>query len=102
MKTLTKTEFKELLENNPGKRFAFFENFDNEKRDMSLHITDGCKKYPTMFATAICNDEENTIIFDYDWSLISDYDDKDKFDILEINDIHKLMELLLKVDGFAK
>lgn len=93
-------EFKKLLENNPGKKFAFYEytpcTFISE-----LHITMGEEINPTFGAYAVDSpgpfDEEGTNILGdpYDWN-INEYSHKDLFAILEPSDLNPLANMLIE------
>lgn len=95
MKILNKQDFKELIDKNPGAKFAFYEYtpciFKSE-----LHILDGDYKYPYFGATTLSAEEE--FIFDYDWNL-NEYANDDQFAVLEKGDIAQLQELLDKATG---
>ena len=88
-------DFKKLLEENPGKKFAFFEYtpmiFKSE-----LHITMGDEKLPDFGAYCVhvpgMGDE---FLFSYDWN-INEYDSNDLFAILEPVDLGPLADLLIE------
>lgn len=90
-------DFKKLLEENPGKKFAFFEykpvTFMGE-----LHITMGDEKLPDFGAYAVGPpdaDEENILGSPYDWN-INEYDSNDLFAILEPVDLGPLADMLIE------
>jgi hypothetical protein len=90
---VNKEEFKTLLENNPGKKFAFVE-WEPRIANSNLHITDGDIKYPLYGASTISYDPyEPDFVFGYDWNLL-EYSAKDQFAILEENEIKELIEWL--------
>lgn len=100
MKTLTRNEFEEFLEQNPGKKFAFFESIHNKKYDPVLHITHGDEKFPSFGANAIelsritCDyDSDVEVICNYDWNL-KEYSEEEKFVILENDELKELIKLL--------
>ena len=95
MKILNTQDFKELIDKNPGAKFAFYEYtpciFKSE-----LHILDGDYKYPYFGATTLSAEEE--FIFDYDWNL-NEYTNDEQFAVLEKDDIALLQELLNEATG---
>lgn len=93
MKIVSRDEFKEILEGNPGKKFAFVE-WEPRVAKSKLHITDGDEDYPTFGATVISYDPyEEDFLFDYDWNLFENYP-SDQFVILEENEIKEMIEWL--------
>lgn len=92
---VNKEEFKTLLENNPGKKFAFVE-WEPRINNSNLHITDGDIKDPLFGASTISYDPyEPDFVFDYDWNLLEyTYSEEDQFAILEENEIKELIEWL--------
>lgn len=93
MKIVSRDEFKEILEGNPGRKFAFVE-WEPRVANSELHITDGDKEYPTFGATTITYDPyEPEFIFDYDWNLMEN-SLKDQFAILEEKEIKEMIEWL--------
>lgn len=99
MKILNKQDFKELIDKNPGAKFAFYEYtpciFKSE-----LHILDGDYKYPYFGATTLSAsaEEGEEFIFDYDWNL-NEYSNDEQFAVLEKGDIAQLQELLDESTG---
>lgn len=95
MQILNKQEFKELIDKNPGAKFAFYEYtpcvFKSE-----LHFLDGDYKYPYFGATTLSAGEE--FIFYYDWNL-NEYSNDEQFAVLEKGDIAQLQELLDEATG---
>lgn len=95
MKILYKQDFKKLLEDNPNRRFVFFE-YEPEIFKDQLHITTEDFK-PTFGAITLApNTVEDLIIFEYDWDLLADYQDNDMFAILEENEIASIINELSK------
>ena len=95
MRVLDKQDFKKLLESNPNRRFVFFE-YEPEVFKDQIHITTLDFK-PTFGAmTLVPNTVGDTIIFEYDWDLLADYQDDDLFAILEENDIADIIKELSK------
>lgn len=96
MKILNKNEFKELLESNPTKQFAFYEY----KPDIfigTIFVTVGNQSEPTFGATSICSNistGDDSIIFTFDWDLIADYDDNDQFAVLDDNEVSGIIDML--------
>lgn len=92
---VNKEEFKTLLENNPGKKFAFVE-WEPRINNSNLHITDGDIKDPLFGASTISYDPyEPDFVFDYDWNLLEyTYSEEDQFAILEEDEIKELIEWL--------
>lgn len=92
---VNKEEFKTLLENNPGKKFAFVE-WEPRINNSNLHITDGDIKDPLFGASTIAYDPyEPDFVFYYDWNLLEyTYSTKDQFAILEEDEIKELIEWL--------
>lgn len=86
MKILYKQDFKKLLEDNPNRRFVFFEYEPAIFKDQ-FHITT-LDVRPTFGAvTLVPNTVGDSIIFEYDWDLLADYQDDDMFAILEEDEI---------------
>lgn len=89
--------FKELLEENPGKKFAFFE-YKPTAFMGELHITMGDEKVPDFGAYAVNppDETEDDILGDpYDWS-INEYNSDDLFAILEPVDLGPLVDMLIE------
>lgn len=93
MQNLTRNEFVTLLVSNPGKKFVFQEDWDNDTYDPSIHITSGNPKCPTFGAFYIGANEDD-LLSEYDWDLISDYTDADEFHVFDENDIKDVINLL--------
>lgn len=90
-------DFKKLLEENPGKKFAFFE-YTPQAFKSELHITMGDEKLPDFGAYAVNppDETEDDILGDpYDWS-INEYDSDDLFAILEPVDLGPLVDMLIE------
>ena len=96
MRALTRNEFVTLLVSNPGKKFVFQEDWDNSNYDPSIHITSGDPKCPTFGAFYISANEDD-LLSEYDWDLISDYTDADEFHVFDEDDINEVINLLLSV-----
>ncbi len=95
MKILHKQDFKKLLEDNPNRRFAFFE-YEPEVFKDQLHITT-LDFRPTFGAITLApNTVGDPIIFEYDWDLLADYQDDDMFAILEEDEIADIINELSK------
>lgn len=93
MVIVNKEEFKTILENNPGKKFAFVE-WEPRIINSNLHITDGDIKHPLFGASTISYDPyEPDFVFGYDWNLV-EYSAKDQFAILAEDEIKELIEWL--------
>lgn len=93
MVIVNKEEFKTILENNPGKKFAFVE-WEPRINNSNLHITDGDIKHPLFGASTISYDPyEPDFVFGYDWNLV-EYSTKDQFAILAEDEIKELIEWL--------
>jgi len=92
MKTLTRNEFLTLLESNPGKKFVFQENRNNDPFDPDIHITSGDPEYPAFGAFYI--DTNDDLLVEYDWDVRSDYTDADMFNVFDENDIKEVINLL--------
>lgn len=96
MRALTRNEFVTLLVSNPGKKFVFQEDWDNDTYDPSIHITSSDPKCPTFGAVYIdTNDDE--LLAEYDWDLISDYKDADMFNVFDEDDVKDVINLLSSV-----
>lgn len=93
MKILNKQEFQKLLEDNPKKKFIFFEYSPTIFLDQ-LHITTG-EPDPTFGAITIGppDTQEDTFVFEYDWSL-TDYSEEAQFAILDNEEINNLINEL--------
>ena len=96
MKILKRDEFKQLLENNPGKKFIFFE-YEPDVFKSQMHITEGDPKYPTFGAWAPCpcgtgfsNNEWEDY---YDWNL-NEYNANDMFAVLEESELNFLEQII--------
>lgn len=95
MKILNKLEFKKLLNDNPTKKFVFLE-WTPRIHLSDFHISSGYPKIPDFGATTFnCNDEDD-MIFDYDWS-INEYEDDDQFAVLEEDEIKEIINLFSEV-----
>lgn len=95
MRILYKQDFKKLLEDNPNRRFVFFEYEPVIFKDQ-FHITTEDFK-PTFGAiTLVPNTVGDPIIFEYDWDLLADYQDDDMFAILEEGEIADIINELNK------
>ena len=93
MKIVSRDEFKEILEGNPGKKFAFVE-WEPRIANSELHITDGNIEFPLFGAKTISYDPyEPDFVFDYDWNLLENYP-SDQFAILEDKEIKEMIEWL--------
>lgn len=93
MKILNRDEFKEILETNPGKNFAFVE-WEPRVNNSNLHITGGNEKYPLFGASTISYDPyEWDFVFNYDWNLL-EYYPTDQFAILNENEIKEMIDWL--------
>ena len=96
MIVLRKQDFKNLLENNPNRRFVFFE-YEPEIFKDQFHITTLDFK-PTFGAITLApNTVGDPIIFEYDWDLLADYQDNDMFAILEEDEITGIINELSQV-----
>ena len=93
MKNLTRNEFLTLLTSNPGKKFVFQENWNNDSFDPAIHITSGDLDYPTFGAFYIDTNGDD-LLAEYDWDLKSDYTDADMFNVFDENDIEEVINLL--------
>ena len=100
MKILNRNQFKELIEADPGKRFAFYEYEPDVFLDR-LHVTLGDKKMPAFGAATLVPNQtpkllghDTSIIFEYDWDLQADYSDDSMFAVLDEEDILKVIDLL--------
>lgn len=101
MKKLSKADFEKYLIKNAGKRIAFF-------APDGLHIMDGEKKYPTMFASCILMDcsiwereGAEGLIFDYDWDII-DYEDYEDFYVFDFEDIQRVKDFIGQAESEDK
>jgi hypothetical protein len=88
MKILTRDEFKQLLNDNPNKRFLFLEWVPSVYTS-DFHISDGDPKHPGFGALTMAPDGEDFIV-DYDWN-IDEYLSDDKFAVLSENEILQLI-----------
>ena len=80
MKILNTLEFKKLLNGNPTKKFVFLE-WAPKINISDFHISSGDPKTPDFGATTFnCNDDDD-MIFDYDWS-INEYEEYNLFAVL--------------------
>jgi len=89
--------FKDLLEENPGKKFAFFE-YKPTAFMSELHITMGDEKLPAFGAYAVNppDETEDDILGDsYDWN-INEYNSNDLFAILEPVDLGPLADMIIE------
>lgn len=97
MKILTRDEFKQLLINNPSKRFLFLE-WEPSIYTSDFHINNGDPKHPGFGALTMALDGED-FIFDYDWN-IDEYSSDDKFAVLSEDEILQLIDIFrLCVEG---
>lgn len=95
METLNKQAFKKLLNDNPTKRFVFLE-WTPRVHLSDFHISSGDPKMPDFGAiTFNCNDEDD-MIFDYDWS-INEYTDDEMFVVLSDDEIKEIINLFSDV-----
>lgn len=96
MKIIKRNHFKEILEKNPGQKFAFYEwyqgNFTSE-----IHVTCGDYIVPTFGAWTPKPDDFDYV---YDWN-IYEYDTDTYFAVLEEDDLNNFMEQLGGACGFG-
>ena len=101
MKLLKRDEFKELLESNPGKSYAFYE-WTPSCLMGDLHVTDGDAEHPTFGAWSpdACGDDFGDPFFEasYDWNLLEDDVDA-LYAVLEQSDLEVFREKLNKCTG---
>ena len=95
MKKLNRKEFKELIEKNPNKRFAFFEYEPDVFLDQ-IHITDDGSGFGATSFVSTLEDNED-FLFDYDWSITGDYTDDDLFAVLDDDELLSIYNLLKEV-----
>lgn len=95
MKILNKLEFKKLLNNNPTKKFVFFE-WTPRINLSDFHISSGNPKFPDFEATVLNCSDADDIIFDYDWS-INEYADDELFAVLSDDEIKEIINLFSEV-----
>ena len=93
MKILKRDEFKQLLENNPGRKFVFYEytfcTFTSE-----LHITMGAPDMPTFGAwTPSCPFDCGDFEDFYDWNLMED-DENQLYAVLEETELNFLEKII--------
>lgn len=96
MEALTRNEFITLLVSNPGKKFVFQEDWNNDNYDPAIHITSGDPKCPT-FGAVYIDTNGDELLAEYDWDLISDYKDTDMFNVFDEDDIKDVINLLSSV-----
>jgi len=101
MEILKRDEFKKLLEDKPGRKFAFFEyapyTFMSE-----LHITMGIASMPTFGAWSpdppYLDGQPDFKDF-YDWDLLADYKESDLFAVLDNSEVMFMISQLREVIG---
>ena len=100
MKILKRDEFKQLLEDNPGKKFVFFE-YESDVFKSQIHITEGDTKYPTFgaWAPSPCDTgfSDNEWEDYYDWNL-NEYDTDDMFAVLEESELNFLERIIAEAN----
>jgi hypothetical protein len=93
MRILKRDQFKDLLEKNPGQKFAFYEwyqgNFVN-----GIHVTRGDSDNPTFGAWSPVPDDFEYV---YDWN-IDEYDANTYFAVLEEDDLNNFMAWLGEIN----
>ena len=98
---LKKNEFKQLLKDNPNKRFIFMEFNKNDTEVRDIHFSNGGHDgwpIPTFGATSLIRNTEldsynDSMIWDYDWN-IGEYTDDDQFVVFTPEDVHTLKQLV--------
>lgn len=95
MKILNKQKFKKLLNDNPTKKFVFFEWVPNVSIS-GFHFSSGDPSMPDFGATTFCTNPDDDFIFDYDWS-INEYRDNDLFAVLSDDEINEIINLFSEV-----
>ena len=88
--------FKKLLEENPGKKFVFFEYLPMVFKS-ELHIAMGDEKVPGFGAYSfhVPGMDEDESLYTYDLN-IDEYDSDDMFAILEPVDLGPLADILIE------
>lgn len=91
-----RNDFKKLLEENPGKKFAFFE-YTPQVFKSELHITMGDEKIPGFgaYCVHVPEEDDDDFLYSYDWN-IDEYNSDDLFAILEPVDLGPLVDMLIK------
>lgn len=100
---LKRDEFKKLLEDNPGRKFVFYE-YEPHAFMSELHITMGDPNMPTFGAWAPSPSGEAACPFDcgnfedfYDWSLMED-DENQEYAILEESELNFLESIIAEAN----
>lgn len=91
MEILKKKEFKKLLDDNPTKKYVFFE-WVPRIFISDFHISSGDPKGPDFGAAILSGDPSEDFIFSYDWA-INEYTDDDMFAVLSDDEVKEIINI---------